>query len=129
MARPPKQVDAEVVRKLAQIHCTTEEIASVCGVSKDTIERRFMDILQDGRAKGRASLRRLQWDAAQKGNITMMIWLGKQLLDQRDKRDENVSVESRNSGAILEEFKKVLDDSGNGREVSGQIAGKVKNKG
>lgn len=115
--RPAKPLDAEVIRKLAQIHCTTEEIASVCGVSKDTIERRFMDVLIDGRAKGKASLRRLQWDAAQKGNITMMIWLGKQLLGQKDKREETIELshESRNGQALLEELKKVIHDPRNER--------------
>ena len=33
---------------------------------------------------GKVSLRRQQWKAAEKGNITMQIWLGKQLLKQSE---------------------------------------------
>jgi hypothetical protein len=32
------------------------------------------------------SLRRQQIETAKKGNVSMLIWLGKQLLDQSDKR-------------------------------------------
>ena len=33
------------------------------------------------------SLRRQQIEAAKKGNVAMLIWLGKQLLEQADKRE------------------------------------------
>lgn len=85
MARPRKKLDADLIKKLAHIHCTVDEIASICGCSKDTLERRYMDVINEGRASGKSSLRRLQWEAAQKGNATMQIWLGKQILDQKDK--------------------------------------------
>ena len=38
-----------------------------------------------GKDKGRMSLRRLQFEKAQTGNTTMLIWLGKQMLGQKDK--------------------------------------------
>ncbi len=79
-----KEVDAELVEKLASIFCTQEEIAYVAGCSVDTLERRFAEVIKKGKEKGKASLRRLQWQSAEKGNITMQIWLGKQHLGQRD---------------------------------------------
>jgi hypothetical protein len=88
VARPRLKIDSKLVKSLAGIHCTTEEIAIVCGVSKDTIERRCMKELEAGRAEGRASLRRLQWAQAQKGNTAMLIWLGKQILGQKDRTFE-----------------------------------------
>jgi len=84
MARPLKKIDPELVEKLAMIGCTTSEIAAVCNCSKDTLERRFAAILQKGREMGKSSLRRKQWQAAENGNVAMLIWLGKQLLGQRD---------------------------------------------
>ena len=39
---------------------------------------------------GRASLRRMQFKAAEQGNATMQIWLGKQYLDQKDHRQLEV---------------------------------------
>lgn len=85
MARPKKIIDPEQVTKLASIHCTTAEIAAVLGCSSDTLERRFAAAIKKGRETGKASLRRLQWQTAQAGNAGMQIWLGKQLLGQRDK--------------------------------------------
>ena len=84
MARPRKKIDPEKVRQLASIHCTMIEIAAVMDCSVDTLERRFADIVKTGKAQGAASLRRRQWQAAKEGNATMLIWLGKQLLGQRD---------------------------------------------
>lgn len=84
MGRPLKVIDEDLVTKLASIHCTMEEIASICGCSVDTLENRFSDVIKQAKDKGKASLRRLQWDHAQKGNSALIIWLGKQLLGQKD---------------------------------------------
>lgn len=84
MARPKKLIDESLVEKLAAIHCTMEEISSVCECSVDTLERRFADIIKKAKDKGKTSLRRHQWEVAQKGNVSMLIWLGKQLLGQKD---------------------------------------------
>ncbi len=84
MARPKKVIDVKLVEKLAAIHCTIAEIADICEVSRDTIERRYAALIAKARAEGKMSLRKYQWEAVKKGNVSMMIWLGKQLLDQRD---------------------------------------------
>jgi hypothetical protein len=94
MARPRKEINAEQVEKLAAIHCTMEEIAAVMGCSVDLLEQRFSDIIKRGKANGRTSLRRHQWKLAEKGNATMLIWLGKQLLGQRDQIQEHVQVQA-----------------------------------
>lgn len=84
MARPKLEIDEKQVHKLAAIHCTMEEIASVVGCSVDTLEGRFSEVIKKARSEGKASLRRYQYLAAQGGNTAMLIWLGKQLLAQRD---------------------------------------------
>jgi len=91
MARPRLVIDFELAEKLAQIHCTQEEIASVLGMSVDTLQRskRFNELYNKARLLGRASLRRMQWKLAESGDRTMQIWLGKQILMQRD----NIDVE------------------------------------
>ena len=116
MARPTIEIDQALVEKLASIHCTMEEIASVVGCSVDTLERRFAEPIKKAKDKGKSSLRRHQWEAAQKGNITMLIWLGKQLLGQRDQ----AVIEAKPSG--LEEYGAIssqdllkLVKSGNGK--------------
>lgn len=91
--RPKIEVDFAEVDKLCQIQCTGEEIASFFGISYDTLERRckeqfkvsLAEYIKEKSAKGKSSLRRLQWKAAMNGNVTMLIWLGKQYLGQTDK--------------------------------------------
>lgn len=90
MARPRKKVDPALVTELARIHCTYEEIAAVCGVSTDTLSRRFADLIEKGRDEGKMSLRRHQWSLAAKGDKTMLIWLGKQHLGQSDRSEFRV---------------------------------------
>lgn len=89
--RPRIELDRDQIMRMASCMCTVEEIAYVMGCSKDTIERNYMDVLEEGRAKGRASLRRKQYEVAMTGDKSMLIWLGKQLLGQSEKLDSNVT--------------------------------------
>ena len=82
--RPKVKVDTNIIENMALIHCTNKEIAQVLDISIDTLQRNFPDFLQKGKAKGKAKLRRLQWQRAEEGNPTMLIWLGKQILDQKE---------------------------------------------
>lgn len=91
--RPKIEIDWEDFEKLCILQCTEEEIASFFGCSADTISRRvteeykmsFAMLFEGYKRKGRISLRRLQWQAAKKGSVQMLIWLGKQYLAQKDR--------------------------------------------
>lgn len=87
MARPKKPVNEELVYDLASIMCTNDEIATICKVSKDTIERRFAATIKEARENGRSTLRRWQWNACKKGNTALLIWMGKQHLGQKDRHE------------------------------------------
>lgn len=90
--RPRKNIDWETLNKLCALHCTGIECASVLNVSYDAlngaIKRKgytgFPEYFKIYSAPGKASLRRLQFKSAESGNATMLIWLGKQYLGQRD---------------------------------------------
>jgi hypothetical protein len=87
--RPRSPIDPVELEKLAGLNCTIEEIAAWFNCSEKTIDRYFntpkgRDAINRGRAKGRISVRREQFKLLQSGNATMGIWLGKQLLGQRD---------------------------------------------
>ena len=97
MARPKLNIDPDLVRRLASINATTAEIASVCKCSQDTLERRFADIIKDGRAEGITSLKRKQMQLALEGNPTMLVWLGKVLLGQREVSDYNIQSNNTNT--------------------------------
>ncbi len=85
MARPKKyEIDGKQVEQLASFGCTNKEIASFFGCSADLIEKSYSEFLTKGRDKGKIKLRQLQWRSAEKGNTSMLIWLGKQLLGQTD---------------------------------------------
>ena len=91
--RPKIPIDYEKAEKLAQILCTQSEIASVLNVSVALLEHdpEFLRIHKKGMETGKASLRRMQYAAASGGNPTMLIWLGKQHLGQRDKSDQEIT--------------------------------------
>jgi hypothetical protein len=86
IGRPKKHIDLELVEKLAHIQCTQAEIASALNVSVDTLARhpRFAEVYKRGSEGGRKSIRRMQFESANKGNIAMQIWLGKQYLGQSE---------------------------------------------
>ena len=88
---PVKEIDVAIAEKLALIQCTDVEMALCLGVSHDTLARRrqadpeFAEMIERGRANGRMSLRRKQFERAMAGSDTMLEWLGKNLLGQRDR--------------------------------------------
>ena len=94
MARPRKEIDFEIVKKLCGIQCTAEEIATFFGVSADTIDRRlrekykvgFAEFFKKNNSQGKISLRRNQF-ALSKKSAGMAIFLGKNYLNQRDRFD------------------------------------------
>jgi hypothetical protein len=88
MARPMKKIDEQAIQKLAQMHCTFDEIAEFCEVSTKTLQRNYVHLIKKGRELGKISLRRAQFEKALSGNVVMQIWLGKQHLDQRDKIEQ-----------------------------------------
>lgn len=92
--RPKKEIDYETVEKLASMMATQEEIGSFLDISVRTLQRdeEFCRIYKKGIDKGKLSLRRFQFKQAE-NNATMAIWLGKQLLEQRDKADYDLNGE------------------------------------
>ena len=88
MARPKKyKLDTEKVEQLAGFGCTNTEIASFFGCDESLIRKSYSEYLSKGRDKGKIRLRQLQWRAAERGNVSMMIWLGKQVFSQTDKQE------------------------------------------
>ena len=83
MARPKKyNLDTDQIKKLASLGCTNKEMGDFFGCSADLLEKRYSEFLTKGRAEQKLRLRQLQWKSAEKGNIVMQIWLGKQILGQ-----------------------------------------------
>jgi hypothetical protein len=89
MARPEAKIDLMELEKLCGMQCTDEEIAAFFNVSTRTIERRrkvkrFSEIMDHAKAKGRVSVRRSLFRMAAKDNVAAAIFLSKNLLGYRD---------------------------------------------
>ena len=99
MGRPKgsiKTLDLKQIEGMAAIGCTQDEIGIILGFNARMFHGKRADVraaYQAGAAKMRASLRRLQWGKAKEGNVTMMIWLGKQILGQKDRMEETIREE------------------------------------
>lgn len=101
LGRTPTPELLKLIENAAAQGATVAEIGAWLGVSDATMERflaRHADAreaIEMGRGKGRITLRRHQWNLAAKGNATMQIWLGKQMLGQREPKQviENQNVE------------------------------------
>jgi hypothetical protein len=95
--RPPKlktdDATLNLLLNLGKIDPTTVEVAAVLGVSEPTLidflkrNKSAAEALDRGRCQGRVSVRRAQLKLALEGNATMLIWVGKQRLGQKDKHE------------------------------------------
>lgn len=72
------------VENYARLGAPDTEIADMLGITPQTLVRRFDKDLAMGRAKRRLKLRQKQTEVALAGNVTMLIWLGKNDLGQKD---------------------------------------------
>ena len=77
-------IPPEEIQKLARLGCSIEEMSDWFQVPRETIKYNFSDLIAKGRSETKQSLRRAQIALALKGNATMLIWLGKNMLGQSD---------------------------------------------
>ena len=100
MGRPKINISQKQFESLCGIQCTLEEVCDVLGVSDKTLNawcketydgRTFSEVFREKRAVGKVSLRRFQFQQAEK-NVTMAIWLGKQWLGQTDNQVQQIQL-------------------------------------
>ena len=115
--RPVKDIDFELIDNLCGIQCTGEEMASVLDIDYDTLNARikektgktFSEYFKQKSGKGKVSLRRKQFTLAQGGDKTMLIWLGKQYLNQSEKNEVQANIYN-----ISSSFKTKEEDKNSG---------------
>ena len=100
--------------KIFHEYFAQKKIAQIIETSLDTLLNKnnkelFRSSIERGRAQGKQSLRRMQHQVAMKGNVKMLIWLGKQVLGQTEKIDTNVNA--NDNAMMMREF---LDGAKNG---------------
>ena len=116
--------DWDEVEKMMIVQNTEEDIAYILGMSADTLCNRikekygvtFSELYQQKKRYGKDKIRKLMWNAAQKGSIPMLIWLSKNWLGMRDNPEEIFEqkptiIRTRDGVEIKLGFNKKKDDS------------------
>ena len=111
------RINKKEFEKLCSLQCTLLEICDWFDVEDDTLNlwcrntygKTFSEVFKVKRGTGQISLRRTQWQLAQK-NPSMAIFLGKQYLGQTDK------VQTTNSIVETPEIKVSVIDNENLKE-------------
>jgi len=102
MARPKADIDWNKVDKYLQAQCNGTGIAGLLGIAPITLYRaceekykvNFEAYSAQKKGEGKELLRAKQFQIAMEGDKTMLVWLGKQYLDQSDHSaiDHNVNL-------------------------------------
>ena len=125
--RPRKEINLDQLKAAVQIQCTAEECAALFDCCADTLDARLKEAGYKGFSEfykihsktGKISLRRMQWKNAEAGNVAMQIWLGKQILGQRDK----TALTGENGGPV--ETVDLSNLSAEELELYGRLAAKA----
>ena len=84
-------IPPEKVKMLASFGCSYIEIGKYFGCSEGVIRRRYRTEYEQGREEMKLTLRQLQWKHAQNGNTALLIFLGKNFLQQTDKNQVDMT--------------------------------------
>ena len=118
--RPRKEIDKKIFENLCGLQCTLEEIAGVFDCSADTIERwckreygeTFAEVYKKHSAKGKTSLRRIQFKLAEK-SAAMAIFLGRNYLGQKNNDIETDEQTLQAVGEALVKIKRAAEQADN----------------
>jgi hypothetical protein len=106
------------VFELGKFQCSIPEVGQGIGINKDTVVEwttvggiyfypEFVDYLERGKAEGKKMLRSKQVEVAlndkHKAQGTMLIWVGKQVLGQREVKALEVSKVNDDLDVLLDE--------------------------
>ena len=116
MPRPKIKIDWKKAETLLEAGCTGVEIAAYFAMHpvtfynrvEDAYKMSFTDLLQQKHRTGEAKLREAQQKLAyHKKNCSMLIWLGKQRLGQREPEQKTSNL---NESAFLDYLQTQLDN-------------------
>jgi hypothetical protein len=114
--RPEVKIDWDQVGEMLQAHCDGAGIAETMGMHPDTLYRRckedlgvpFSELAANKKAEGKNLLRMKQFETAMSGDRSMLIFLGKVLLGQKETAVSELTVNSP-SFTGLEFFRKLSE--------------------
>jgi hypothetical protein len=116
LGRPRAEIDWKVVDDYLECGCSGAEIAARLGISGDALYNRveeefktnFSAYSQQKKQSGEVLLKKAQFDKAigrtEHGDNTLLIWLGKTRLDQRETTAITVAAETeKNYRSLMED--------------------------
>lgn len=109
--RPRKQVDLDLLEKLAAKQWSDREIAATLNVSVDTLHRHFAEHIEKGRQSGQAKLRDLQWKRALEGSDRVLLHMSAHYLGQNQKLE--LAVEKIPDEILIQEAQRRLNEKNN----------------
>ena len=106
-----KSIDQKTFEGLCKLQCTEQEIADFFEVDTNTLEgwckrtykQSFSEVFAQKRGQGRISLRRMQMRLAE-NNSTMLIFLGKNYLGQKDSQEIEISKRAYDIANEVEDY-------------------------
>jgi hypothetical protein len=98
----PKILSEKDIKFLSSIGCTMKEMAAFFDCSVDTLENKYSAIIASGREHGKASVRRIMWEQAKKGNSTALKYLVTNILKERVEEKADVYVENTFQGSPID---------------------------
>ena len=115
--RPRKEIDRKQFENLCGLQCTKQEICDFFDVTDKTLEgwcKReykvgFSEVFRQKRGAGKISLRRMQFRLAER-NASMAIFLGKNMLGQRDNVAVDMGVSLQEDDPITKALKEEAAD-------------------
>jgi hypothetical protein len=102
IGRPKKEIDWKTLDNILQFGARLIDCSDILDLSDDVIQARikekfnctFTEYRERKMSKMRMKLLQKQYDVAMKGNVSMLIWLGKQHLNQKDKHETDIKAEN-----------------------------------
>ena len=102
----PKKVDWELVDRMLEAGCLGTEIAAHLQMDKTVLYKKckmekgknWQEYCHEKKARGDGKIRIKQFNLCMNGDKTMLIWLGKQRLGQRDRCKEEIEF----NGSLVE---------------------------
>lgn len=109
-------IDLDQIKRMASVGCTMEEMAGILRCSVDYLTSQseknpaFAIAIDEGRTGLKQSLRHAQVQQALNGSTAMLIWLGKQLLQQSDKQETMSTTVNITVQRAMDELRNIPKD-------------------
>ena len=107
--RIAKEIDVEKLKEFLAVNMPVHRIAQYFGTTKETLYNKFGDIIIESNFHFEQQLRMAQLRAANDGNPTMLIWLGKNLLNQVDSSKQTVVHEGKLTYDAVESRPEIIE--------------------